>query len=92
MTALGPALVSSIELASKGAVGSKVIICTDGEANVGLRDDAFYDRCADFAQTKKVTVNVLGLKGDNCNLKQLSKLSLATGGAILKIDPLKLGT
>ena len=73
-------------------MGSKVIICTDGEANVGLCDDAFYNRTADFAMEKKVMVNVLGLKGDNCNLKQLSKLSLATGGAILKIDPKKLGT
>ena len=29
-TALGPGLLSSIEQAAKGAVGSKVIICTDG--------------------------------------------------------------
>lgn len=29
-TALGPALVASVEIASKGAVGSRVIICTDG--------------------------------------------------------------
>ena len=35
-TALGPGLLASIELAAKGAIGSKVIICTDGEANCGL--------------------------------------------------------
>ena len=35
-TALGPALVSSVMLASKGKRGSKVILCTDGLANVGL--------------------------------------------------------
>lgn len=35
-TALGPALVSSVMLASKGKAGSKVILCTDGLANVGL--------------------------------------------------------
>lgn len=52
-TALGPALVTSIEIASKGAVGSRVIICTDGEANVGIgagTDSAFYDRVALFAK------------------------------------------
>jgi hypothetical protein len=37
-------------------------------------------------------VNILSIKGDKCNLKELGKLSLATGGAILKIDANKLGT
>lgn len=37
-------------------------------------------------------VNILSLKGDKCNLKELGKLSLATGGSILKIDPKMLGT
>lgn len=35
-TALGPALVSAIEVASKGSPGSTVILCTDGLANVGV--------------------------------------------------------
>lgn len=35
-TALGPALLCSIALASQGNPGSKVIICTDGLANIGL--------------------------------------------------------
>lgn len=35
-TALGPAILSAIELASKGKVGSTVVICTDGLANIGL--------------------------------------------------------
>jgi hypothetical protein len=35
-TALGPAVIAAIELASKGAPGSIVFICTDGLANVGL--------------------------------------------------------
>lgn len=47
-TALGPALVTSIELASHGAPGSRVIICTDGEANVGVgsNDNNFYQKTA----------------------------------------------
>ena len=35
-TALGPALISAIELASKGSPGSTVTLCTDGLANIGL--------------------------------------------------------
>ena len=94
-TALGPGLLASIEIASKGAVGSKVIICTDGEANVGVGGcfsfglsspvSDFYEKAANFAKTKRVSVSILSLKGDKCNLKELGKLSLASGGSILKI-------
>ena len=35
MTALGPALMASIAMAGN-IKGSKVIICTDGQANVGV--------------------------------------------------------
>ena len=36
MTALGPGLLASIAMASKGSPGSQVIILTDGMANIGL--------------------------------------------------------
>lgn len=97
-TALGPALLTGVELASQGAVGSKVILCTDGEANVGMGGSfnmdrfTFYSKVAEYAKKKRVNVNILSLKGDSCNLKELGKLSLATGGAMLKIDPKALGT
>ncbi len=35
-TALGPALVAAIEVASKGSKGSTVVLCTDGLANIGV--------------------------------------------------------
>lgn len=35
-TALGPALLASLELALNGKPGSLVVICTDGLANIGL--------------------------------------------------------
>ena len=37
-------------------------------------------------------VNILSIKGDACNLKELGKLSLQTGGSLMKIDPDLLGT
>ena len=60
MTALGPAALASVAMASKGAPGSQVIICTDGEANVGLgafggygrnggNPAAFYDKVGKLA-------------------------------------------
>ena len=35
-TALGPAVLTSIAMASQGCKGSSVVICTDGLANKGL--------------------------------------------------------
>ena len=35
-TALGPALLSAIEMATAGKRGSKVVVCTDGLANLGI--------------------------------------------------------
>ena len=35
-TALGPAVITSVAMASKGAAGSQVVICTDGLANIGV--------------------------------------------------------
>lgn len=52
----------------------------------------FYEKAADFAKKQRVSVSILSLKGDRCNLKELGKLSLASGGSILKIEPSALGT
>lgn len=60
-TALGPALLCSISLASQGNPGSKVIICTDGLANIGLgnledptslkESEKFYSEVGEYAKT-----------------------------------------
>jgi Mg-chelatase subunit ChlD len=42
-TALGPALVSALNIASKGSPGSSVILCTDGLANIGIGQLEPYD-------------------------------------------------
>lgn len=85
-------MVSAIELASKGQKGNKIILCTDGMANVGLNGPDFYTKAANFAKEKGVMVNILSIKGDSCNLKELGKLTLSTGGSIMKIDPRLLGS
>ena len=40
-TALGPGVLASAAMASKGAPGSQVIVCTDGMANVGIGSFGF---------------------------------------------------
>jgi hypothetical protein len=57
-----------------------------------LNGPEFYTRAAQYAKEKGVVVNILSIKGDRCNLKELGKLTLSTGGSILKIDPSLLGS
>lgn len=35
-TALGPALITALNIVEKGSLGSSVILCTDGLANIGI--------------------------------------------------------
>lgn len=102
-TALGPALIVALSMASHHP-GSKVIVCTDGKANVGLGkledyqenpgDDAdpaeFYENIAATANSKGVSVSVITIKGTDCKLVHLGKLAEKTGGQVNIVDPLKL--
>lgn len=55
-------------------------------------DEPFYNKVANFAKTKQVTVSVLTIKGDRCNVKMLGKVSEATGGSVMKVNPANLGS
>ena len=102
-TALGPAVLTSIALASQGATGSQVVVCTDGLANIGLgafdeakteeamaKVDEFYERIGEFAKSKGVTVSIVSIIGDECNLDSLTKLAELTGGNVERVDPASL--
>ena len=99
-TALGPAVLTAISLASKGSLGSTVILCTDGLANVGLgafddikneedalKADEFYERVGQYAKTKGVTVNIVSIEGEECNIDTISKVSELTGGDVQRVAP-----
>lgn len=92
-TALGPALVSAIAMAAEGAPGSSVVLCTDGLSNVGLgafdeikteeeskKVDEFYEMLGEFAKNKGITVNIISIEGEECNIDTLSKIAELTGG------------
>lgn len=103
-TALGPAVATSIAMAAaSGVQGSQVVICTDGLANVGLGsfDEAktdddfaaiekFYTTLGEFAKEKGLTINIISIIGDDCNLDALSKLAEMTNGEIERVNPIDL--
>ena len=102
-TALGPAMVTSIAMAAEGNPGSMVVVCTDGLANVGLgafdeirneeelkKTDEFYERLGQFAKDKGVTVSIISIAGEECNIDTLSKICEMTGGNVERVDPIQL--
>lgn len=102
-TAMGPALLASIGLASKGKAGSKVIICTDGLANIGIgsldnlftteekqQAEDFYTQVGTLAKDSGLSISVISIEGEECKIESLSKLAANTGGDIIRVDPLHL--
>jgi hypothetical protein len=102
-TALGPAVATSIAMAANGAPGSQVVICTDGLSNVGLgafdeaktpdeiaKVEEFYERLGEFAKSKGLTINIVSIIGDECNLDSLCQLAELTGGNVERVDPVQL--
>ncbi|XP_076828500.1 circularly permutated Ras protein 1 [Brachyhypopomus gauderio] len=99
-TALGPAALISIAMASQ-FTGSKVIICTDGRANIGLGQLEpespsspppslyFYNKLASHAAEKGVIVSVMTFEGEDCRLAEVGKLADHTGG---RINIVNIGT
>jgi len=93
-TALGPALLAALGLASQGNAGSRVIICTDGLANVGLGDlernyaeaKEFYEKLGTLAKEKGTSISVITIKGEGCNIEILGKISDMTNGSVTRVD------
>lgn len=96
-TALGPALLVSCVLAQQKP-GSKVILCTDGLANIGVgsmeireKDEEqikqFYHNIAKKALQSNTTISLMGFKGADSNFEVLGEMALKTGGQVDKVDP-----
>lgn len=103
-TALGPAVATSIAMAAaSGVQGSQVVICTDGLANVGLgafdevktdeeylEVEKYYLTLGEFAKNHGLTINIISIIGDDCNIDALSKLAEMTGGQVERVNPVEL--
>ncbi|KAH3761125.1 actin 11 [Pelomyxa schiedti] len=100
-TALGPAVACAVGITSM-APGSKIVVCTDGIANVGVgsldsKDKAqllasatFYTGLATQARSSGTTISVLSIRGDDCSMENLGTLADVTNGTVDIVDPLKL--
>lgn len=87
-------MLTAIGLASLGSLGSQVIVCTDGEANMGLGqsgDNAFYKRLGEYAKEKGVTVHIVTFKGTECNIDSISVVPGMTNGEIERVDTSNIG-
>ncbi|XP_026209156.1 circularly permutated Ras protein 1 [Anabas testudineus] len=93
-TCLGPAALASVALASRYP-GSKVILCTDGRANIGLgeMDESpslpsspltpyFYRQLALQAVGSGVIISVMTFEGTDCRLADVGRLADSTGGRV----------
>ncbi|XP_033101854.1 circularly permutated Ras protein 1-like [Anneissia japonica] len=98
-TALGPGLLVSIAMASQRP-GSKVIVCTDGMANIGLGSllytdteyeyeaaSVFYEEAGKYARDSGVSVSVLTMEGEDCRVIELGAVADATGGQVNIVQP-----
>jgi len=54
--------------------------------------DAFYESVGEIAQTSGVTIDILSIQGDECNIDSLSKLAELTGGEVERVNPSNLST
>jgi hypothetical protein len=95
LTALGPALLVSVILASETGPGSKVIICTDGLANVGVGAldgmvTSFYVMVGNLACQLGVSVSIISIEGEECQLESLISVTESTGGDVIRVAPEKI--
>lgn len=88
-TALGPAVLTSLAMASKGCPGSQVIVLTDGMANVGLGSfnqgqsaNEFYSRVGQLAEEKGVMINLVTFAGTEANIMGLATMVEQSGGQV----------
>eukprot|EP00457_Paulinella_chromatophora_P000784 gb/GEZN01000784.1/.p1 GENE.gb/GEZN01000784.1/~~gb/GEZN01000784.1/.p1 ORF type:complete len:1229 (-),score=235.98 gb/GEZN01000784.1/:12-3356(-) len=93
-TALGPALSVALGIASKFA-GSKIILCTDGAANLGVGSLGQGDTTKDFytnvgltAKEYSAQISVLSIRGTNCEMEMIGIPAEITRGSVDVVNPL----
>lgn len=95
-TALGPAIVAGLELLKGGNSGSKMLIFTDGVANIGVGnldpesgplDKKFYEDVASKARNEGIEISLYKISSQDCSMEVYSALTSETCGSILGVDP-----
>ncbi|XP_052769779.1 circularly permutated Ras protein 1-like [Mya arenaria] len=94
-TALGPALAISAGIIS-GLPESEVVLCTDGEPNVGIGlfggDDPaeFYKRIGEFARSNNTRLSILAVEGHETGLRNVQECAITSGGTVNVLNPLEM--
>ncbi|KAG2378191.1 hypothetical protein C9374_008334 [Naegleria lovaniensis] len=103
-TALIPAITVSLGIASQ-VQNSKVIVCTDGVANIGIGGESeegsnrknsivqqkqYYDKISNLATEYGVNISVFGIEGADCNMSMLGKIADQTNGTTMLVKPIEL--
>jgi len=92
-------LVFSVALGMiKNSVGSKIVLATDGLANLGVgaldegdsNGPRFYEMAGRLCKENGVIANVIGIRGTNLNMNLIGKLADITQGDTDIVDPLKI--
>lgn len=94
-TALGPALLVALQLASQRR-GSGIVVCTDGASNIGVGgvEDAdsasFYQKVGNLALAAGVTISILAMENSDAGLRIVGKSAEISAGTINSLNPLEL--
>jgi len=102
-TALGSAIIFAINLIKGSSAGSKIIVCTDGIANVGIgslenvKEKGEFDYCKKFyeslgqvAKDKGIIISLITFEGEESKIEILSTLAQMTGGDVIKVKPTEI--
>ena len=80
---MGPGALISLLMAKEHSLGSNVVICTDGAANIGVGNfwdwseskyTEFYQQLGHEASQAGITMNLIALVGAQCNVQALSRM------------------
>ncbi|KAM9980226.1 hypothetical protein ACTFIZ_006498 [Dictyostelium cf. discoideum] len=95
-TALGSAVAACVGITGSSR-GSQIIICTDGQSNMGLgateapeKQQMVFEQIANMAQRSGTSISVLTIKGTDTKLEVIGKLANNTGGEVNIMDPINL--
>lgn len=104
-TALGPAITCAMGMISaRGGVGSKIVVFTDGLANVGLGNldlpqhrleseaEPFFRSLGQKMRLSSVTANIVAIRGSECKMEVLRTVADASNGVVDIVDPAELAS
>jgi hypothetical protein len=98
-TPLGPTLCAAVGIAGIRS-GSRVVVCTDGMANVGVgtlsykkgERSEFYNKIGVEAARRGVSISVVTVADEECSMENLGVTAEVSGGSVDIVDPDEMGS